>query len=184
MRSVVGAAGRAVLAAIALSAAVGAQSRSTPNANAANKTCILSGASVMSFGTYDPMTDIPLDVQGRVTFRCGSKNLESRLSRAAQIPKLAALKGKLVVQISLSAGNAGQYQRYLTAGGDKLRYNLFLDPERTTIWGDGTNGSAVYSAQAQPNGKDVIVPVFGRIFADQDVEAGFYTDQIIVTLDF
>ena len=32
-------------------------------------TCVLDGASVMAFGSYDPMSEVPLDLQGRVSYR-------------------------------------------------------------------------------------------------------------------
>lgn len=67
---------------------------------------------------------------------------------------------------------------------DRLRYNLYLDSSRTTVWGDGTGGTRVYSDRAQPNNHTVTVPVFGRIYGAQDVGAGSYADSLIVTLDF
>ena len=52
------------------------------------------------------------------------------------------------------------------------------------MWGDGTGGTRVYSEHAQPNNHLVTVPVYGRIFGAQDVSAGIYLDNLIVTLDF
>jgi len=135
-----------------------------------NKTCELNVADVMAFGRYDPMDASALDVQGRVSYRCGKK--------------LAGDRDQIHVLISLSGGQAGTFQRYMTGGRDKLRYNLYLDPTRTQIWGDGTGGTQVYSAKAQPNNKVTVVPVFGRVFGGQDVAAAVYLDHIVVTLDF
>ena len=134
-----------------------------------DKTCVIDSSSVMSFGQYDPMNPAPLDAQGRVSYRCGNK---------------LGLRDQILVQISLSAGQAGTYQRAMKGGRDSLRYNLYLDPVRTVIWGDGSGGTQVYSAKAQPNNKVVVVPVFGRVSAEQDVAASVYLDTIIVTLDF
>ena len=143
------------------------------------KVCILDGTPVVAFGSYDPMDDTPLDVQGRVSYMCN--NSGGDVSRTGTPVTL----GKLIVQISLSPGNGGTFQqRYLAGGRDRLRYNLYLDPQRTIVWGDGTSGSQTYSEHAQPNGHTVVVPVYGRIFAGQDVEGASYGDTIIVTLDF
>lgn len=132
--------------------------------------CVLDVASVMAFGQYDPMSTAPLDGQGRVSYRCGKKLVDD--------------KDALIVQISLSTGQAGTFQRYMTGGRDRLRYNLYLDPVRTIVWGDGTGGTQAYTSKAQANNKVTIVPVFGRIVAEQDVAASVYLDTIIVTLDF
>jgi spore coat protein U-like protein len=88
------------------------------------------------------------------------------------------------VQISLSPGLAGQFDRRMSGAMDTLRYNLYLDASRTRIWGDGTSGTEVYAAKAQPDNKVVVVTVFGRVFASQDVSAAIYLDTLIVTLDF
>lgn len=137
----------------------------------AKATCVLDEASVMAFGQYDPMSTAPLDIQGRVSYRCDNSRHSS--SKAA-----------VNLQITLSTGQAGTFQRYMTGGRDRLRYNLYLDPVRTVVWGDGTGGTQVYTAKGQPNGKVTVVPVFGRVVAEQDVAASSYLDTIIVTLDF
>ena len=145
-----------------------------------DKTCTLESVNIMAFGVYDPVEDAPLDVQGRISYRCGNKASVSAVPRTVrQDPR-----GSLVVQITLSTGMSGRFDRYMRAGIDRLNYNLYLDGTRTRIWGDGTSGTEIYSAKAQPNNKVVTVPVFGRVFPQQDVAAGTYLDQLIVTLDF
>ncbi len=66
---------------------------------------------------------------------------------------------------------------------DALNYNLYLDAARTSIWGDGTGGTALFTV-AIPSGKAVNVTIFGRIPAGQDVAAGSYSDSIVVTIQF
>jgi spore coat protein U-like protein len=138
-----------------------------------DKSCFLDGASVMAFGTYDSMNDTPLDVQGRVSYRCTPHGGSG-----------GAQRGPLVVQISMTQGHSASFNRYMFGNRDRLRYNLYLDSQHSRVWGDGTGGSSIYSAQAQPNNKVVVVPVFGRLFAGQDVAGGMYLDDLIVTLDF
>ena len=179
MHAVIGATCRAVIAASCLVVLTEAQ---TPSLRGSDKACTLVGASVMAFGQYDPVEDAPLDVQGRISYKCG-KVADTR----AVVPRTRGPQPrgeKLIVQISLSTGLSGQFDRIMRGGNDNLRYNLFLDGTRTKIWGDGTAGTEVYSAQAQPNNDVVTVPVFGRVFPSQDVAGGIYLDSLVVTLDF
>jgi spore coat protein U-like protein len=90
----------------------------------------------------------------------------------------------LTVQISLSQGGAGTFQRRMQGGRDTLQYNLYTDAQRVVIWGDGTGGTTIYSQKAQPNNKVETIPVFGRVFGGQDVGAGQYLDNLVVTLNF
>lgn len=148
------------------------------------KGCALDGASVMSFGNYDPMGNSPLDMQGRVSYVCYNEKSSADVAASADGSAPETTNGKIIVQISLTAGSAGNFNRYMSGSPDKLNYNLYLDPQRQTVWGDGSAGTHFYSEQAQPNNHIVVVPVYGRIFAAQDVGPGTYVDQLIVTLDF
>jgi spore coat protein U-like protein len=168
---------------LAIAAAALAAALFTPPAAAdPNKTCSLDGVSIMAFGIYDPTSDSPLDVQGRVAYRCFNGTQKPASKSVGASP--GQVKNAINVQISLGTGTAGSYARYMLGGRDRLRYNLYLDAQHTQIWGDGTSGTQVYASAAQPNNNVVIVPVFGRVFPGQDVSADFYLDQIIVTLDF
>jgi len=143
---------------------------------AAPKTsCTLDGTSVMAFGTYDPMGNVDVDAQGQVSYRCGNGN---------NVRGGGIGKGRLVVQISLSAGNAGNFQRYMQGPRDRMNYNLYMDAPRSQIWGDGTGGTRIYSEKAQPNNHVTTVPVFGRITGAQDVSVGQYLDNLVVTLNY
>jgi spore coat protein U-like protein len=144
-----------------------------------SKGCALDGAAVMAFGNYDTTSNSPLDLQGRVSYRCYNEKSADSVDDPA-----AAANGKIIVQISLSTGGSGSFNRHMNGAGEHLNYNLFLDPQRQTVWGDGTAGTRFYSEHAQPNNHVVTVPVYGRIFGAQDVGAGSYVDQLIVTLDF
>lgn len=150
------------------------------------KGCSLDGSSFMTFGNFDPLSNNPLDLQGRVSYRCYNKKSSTIDSNGNGIDDEDEDRGgdKLTVQISLSAGNAGGFNRYMAGSGERLHYNLYMDPQRITVWGDGTGGTRVFSEHAQPNNHLVDVPVYGRIFGAQDVRAGSFGDQLIVTLDF
>ena len=175
----------AIARALVVAAACACAALMLPDAPAAQQTptCLLDAASVMSFGSYDPTSETPLDVQGRVSYRCDQNATRTSVSSRGRTAP-GPTGGPLMVQISLSTGNAGRFDRHMQGTHDRLRYNLFLDAQHSTIWGDGTGGTQAYISQAQPNGKVVVVPVFGRLFPAQDVSGGVYLDNIIVTLNF
>jgi spore coat protein U-like protein len=126
--------------------------------------CTVSATGV-SFGTYDVFASAPTDSTGSITYDCApsDKNL----------------------QITLSTGNSGTFaQRGLRNGADQLAYNLFRDAALTSVWGDGTGGSGVFFKQNPHPVKPIVLPVYGRIPAMQDVGTGSYVDSVIVTANF
>jgi spore coat protein U-like protein len=128
-------------------------------------TCSISTTGV-SFGTYDVFATAPLDSTGSVTYNC-----------------LKILNASIT--ITLDKGGASTFNpRRMLKGGEALDYNLYRDAARTTIWGDGTGGSQVYTDPSPPNNQNVTVTIYARIFAQQDVSAGAYTNTITATINF
>jgi spore coat protein U-like protein len=122
--------------------------------------CTISSTS-MDFGTYDTLSPAPLDSTGTITWSCTA---------------VAS------VTIQLSKGSAPSFTpRTLTQGATTAAYNLYLDPARTTIWGDGTAGTQAYTASAAG---PVTVSVFGRVPSQQPIVAGAYSDSIVATILF
>jgi spore coat protein U-like protein len=123
-------------------------------------------ASGVSFGSYDVFAPAPRDSSGSVTYEC-----------------LVVV----TVQITLSRGSAPTFTpRTLVQGAETLQYNLYLDNARSTVWGDGSGGTSVFTRTLALGdvGQTVVVPVYGRIPARQDVSAGAYNDSITVTINF
>jgi len=147
-----------------------------------SKGCAFEEIGMMAFGTYDTGSDVPVDVQGRISYTCGKQSLGGSIGQDS--PRLDTIRQQIFVQISLSAGSQGTFNRSMWGTHDRLRYNLYLDPQRTQVWGDGTGGTRTYDNKAKPNGHPIIVPVYGRVFGAQDVSADVYLDRIIVTMDF
>ena len=86
------------------------------------------------------------------------------------------------ISLNQGAGSGGSFNpRRFSGSGATLDYNLYTDPVRITIWGDGTPGTS------KPGGTcagSCSVPVYGRIFAGQSVPAAQYQDDILVTIEF
>lgn len=133
--------------------------------------------SPIAFGDYDPVAQTaPLDVAGGVSVGC--KRTERREQAFG-----------VFVSITADTGSSGTYAaRTLRAGGSSLQYNLFTDAARTTVWGDGSSGTAVVggtvgganTGQLNPR----TFPVFGRIPGGQDPAPGAYADTVLITVTF
>lgn len=133
------------------------------SAQHAEAACTLS-ATAVAFGTYDVFQASPTDSTGTITYRCGSDD-----------------RG---IRIAISAGTSGTFaNRTLKNGGESLLYNLFYGGF-TQVWGDGSGGTATYFLNNPPKNKDVVLTVYGRITAAQDVSVGSYSDTVVVTLEF
>jgi spore coat protein U-like protein len=130
----------------------------------------------MAFGVYDPTLATPDDSTGSVTVTC------NYLSGGAS---------HVSYTVSMSAGTSGSYlQRSMTAGAASLDYNLYLDPARTLVLGDGSAGTGVLSGAFSVgpgvgNGtRTATYTVYGRLPAQQPVDQGTFGDALVLTLSF
>ena len=131
-----------------------------PKAEAA---CTLS-ATAVAFGTYDVFQVGPSDSTGTITYRCGNSDHN--------------------IRIAISTGTSGNFaNRTLKTGSENLVYNLFYGGF-TQVWGDGSGGTTTHFENNPPNFKEVVLTVYGRIPAGQDVAVGSYTDTVVVTLEY
>ena len=131
-------------------------------AQRAEAACTLS-ATAVAFGTYDVFQAGPTDSTGTITYRCANNDRN--------------------IRIAISAGSGTFANRTLKRVTDNMLYNLFYGGF-TQVWGDGTGGTTTYFENNPPNGKDVVLTVYGRITAGQDVGVGSYTDTVVVTLEY
>ncbi|MFZ0889691.1 MAG: spore coat U domain-containing protein [Candidatus Binataceae bacterium] len=67
-----------------------------------------------------------------------------------------------------------------SGGTDLLNYNLYTSAAHTTIWGDGTGGTATVTFTG-----DGTFTAYGQVPAGQNVSAGTsYTDSVTITISF
>jgi spore coat protein U-like protein len=155
------------LTALGLSTALAA----APDRADAGTTCDLSVTSLV-FGQYVPYEGLPKDTTATITVICTSSNV---------VP--------VVINGSISlTGPGAPSNRDLVDGANRLRYQLFLDPSRTMVWGDGSGGGGVKSiiGVASIIGPfQATITVYGRLPAQQSgTMVGNYTDQITVVLNY
>lgn len=121
-------------------------------------TCSLNVQPV-GFGNYDFQSSQNLDSVGHVIVTCDVSTSFS---------------------IALSPGAGSFTARTMQNGVYQLAYNLYTDATQTTVWGDGSGGSAI----ANGSGTNVDQVVYGSAPAGQNPYVGTYSDVITVTLSF
>lgn len=129
--------------------------------------CTISATGV-AFGTYDPRATGPDDGVGAISLACHP---------SVQNPNVA-----------LGTGSSGSFSpREMQSGVWQLNYNLYTTNARTTVWGDGSGGTATVtlSGGSVSGGRRRFTRnIFGRVPALQNVGAGMYGDTIVVTVTF
>ena len=119
----------------------------------------------LAFGVYDPVVlhaAQPLDRDASVAITC--------------------TKGTPAT-IGINDGSNGTSgARYLASGTARLRYDLFRDGARTQRWGDGP-ADALLAGEAPSEAPRAFI-VYGRVFSNQDVPVGTYSDSVVVTVEF
>jgi spore coat protein U-like protein len=113
----------------------------------------------LNFGNYDVFSTLDDDITGTIEVSCQASTSYS---------------------ISLSSGSGTYSARTLLSAGNLLSYNLYLDPTRLTIWGDGSAGTGTASG----TGITGSYTVYGRIPARQNAVVGVYADILTVTVAF
>lgn len=123
-------------------------------------------ATVVSFGSFSPLTLDLVDSTGNITVNCTDVAGYS---------------------ITLSAGNGSYSQRSLLSGGHALDYNLYRDAARQQVWGDGISGGSYAVTLSSPvNGQNHVHTVYGRLplTAARGAPVGTYTDTIAIVIDY
>ena len=90
--------------------------------------------------------------------------------------------------VALSSGSGSYAARQMTGGGDTLNFNHYTALAHTTVWGDGTSGTATISGSftvgsGSNNSGSQIQTVYGLIGGAQNVTpAALYTTVLPITV--
>jgi len=139
-------------------------------ATALGLNCSVSATGV-AFGNYNPTSSSPTNATGNVHVFC----TVFLVSVGAQ------------TNISLNTGGSGSYApRKMSSGANLLTYNLYKEVGHTTVWGDGSGGTGIWTDNAliAVLGTSIDHTIYGGIPAGQYVAAGSYTDTITVTVEY
>lgn len=122
-------------------------------------------ATALSFGNYNPLSASPIDTSGTVTALC-TIGTAFTISLNEGIGPGATVTGR-----KLSLGD-----------GVSIDYSIYADANRTTIWGDGTNGTSVQTGFGV--GSNLDFSIYGRLPGAQLAPIGVYSDTITVTISY
>ena len=137
------------------------------SASPARAECSVLGSSIM-FPPYDVYSTVPLDAVGELHYKCSPDQKDVTPT----------------IRIVFGPAADGGFVRAMSHAGDTLKYDVYLDPLRTVVWGNGSAGTMAYSAACCAVGKFAILNMYGRIPPGQDVLAGNYTDVLLMSIEF
>lgn len=133
------------------------------------------GRGTVNFGQINPLQNAPLrNISHLLTVSCNGVSVYR-------------------YTFKLSAGGDNIYSPYRhmihTQRNSKLKYNLYLDPQRTIIWGDGTSSTSVKAANNPIGGCQQPFPcsfqAYGLIPLPQpNVSGGHYSTTITATFEY
>ena len=122
-------------------------------------------SSALAFGSVNPLSGSNVDGTGGITVTCTNG---TGWTAAAGVG---------------SGSGATFASRRMTAGANLLNYNLYTDAARTTVWGDGSGSTAMFSNSG--TGVAQAVTVYGRVPSGQvTVPPGAYADTVSVTVTY
>ena len=123
----------------------------------------------VSFGPYDVFASFPSETTGTISVTCHTPEHKT-------IP----------IEVSISSGRSGSFnprQMQKTVGADRMNYFLFLNSSKTQLWGDGSSSTFVFKGNIYKD-SPLNLPVYGRVPARQNLRAGAYSDQLVVTVNW
>jgi spore coat protein U-like protein len=126
----------------------------------------------LAFGGYDVFAGTPLDSSGSVAVSCN------------EFPPPDVL---ITIGRSLYSGGFRPRRMKHATRPDLLDYNLYTDSSRTTVWGDGSAGTGTVTlrrVRTRRRRRPVVTPIYGRVFPQQNVSTGSYSDVLTVTIDW
>jgi spore coat protein U-like protein len=139
---------------------------SMPTGTAQAMTCTFTSVTGLAFGSFDVLTGASVNSAGSISYHCDDVTVSDR------------------IEIQVGPGGSGSFApRKLFNGAAELRYNIYLDPARQVIWGDGNSGTSKHGPVEPTN--DTPVNFFGQIEPNQrTARAGAYSDTVVVTIVF
>ena len=149
---------------LCMQSSIAATTSTTFTVNATVLSSCLLAATNLNFGNYSAVDASPNDATNTITATCNNGE-DYTLALDAGVSPGATVAARAMVN-----------------GLDTLDYALYTTAARTTIWGDGTLGTATVSSVG--TGLPQLFTVYGRVPDGQSVTAGLYADLITVTLTF
>jgi len=129
--------------------------------------CGITTSTGIAFAPYDVFSAVDNDVQGSITVICN----------IGAAPPNPPVDIRITISTSPTSGSINPRQMLDPVSGDRLNYNIFTDAARTIVWSDNAaSPNTVLLNNMRRTSPARTTPVYGRIFAGQDVSAGSYSD--------
>jgi spore coat protein U-like protein len=128
--------------------------------------CTVSTTSI-NFSNYDFLSPAPDTGTGSVTLSCTPR---------------ATVK----IAIGASVNSGAFYPRRMkhTVSAETLDYNIYTSAAMIQVWGDGTNGTATADFFDVRRNNIPPITIYGKIDPLQNVPAGSYREQLVVTITY
>ena len=134
--------------------------------------CTINASTGPSFGVYDPVganATTPMDATGSLSIQCNGATDD--LTVAFDQGMYAAGGSSCALPF-----------RQMAQGVNRLRYNLYLDAARGSVWGCAF---ATSDYRVLPKGaSNTLYTIYARIPPGQDVPPGVYADTVGVNVTF
>ncbi|MBC5767661.1 Csu type fimbrial protein [Ramlibacter albus] len=129
----------------------------------------------LAFGAYQPLT-----LPGKVVSAAATSNATVQVTCTG-----ITTGGSYSIALGPSTGGT-IVPRYLdnAAGGPAMSFNLYVDPSYSTVWGDGSTGTAL-TGSIPTGSSSQAHAIYGRIPAGQGtVRVGSFTGSMTMTLTY
>lgn len=95
-------------------------------------------------------------------------------------------KYKTDYKVSLSAGKSNDVQnrKMMDPSNNAIVYNIYLNENYTSIFGDGTSGTSVLNGKVKDTTDDVYTIYAKTVKTATNPAAGVYTDILTLTVDY
>lgn len=130
--------------------------------------CNVSGSQLNFGAAIDPLSaSLPIDATSTLTVQCTNTTPYS-----------------VALDAGVNAGSATSFaSRAMKNGANSIGYQLYLTSGHTSVWGDGTSGSAHPTGTG--TGGNQTLTIYGRVpTLGSTVVPGTYTDTVTVTITY
>jgi spore coat protein U-like protein len=135
--------------------------------------CRLGVGGALAFGSYDIFNTAPTDTLLNISVTCerdgGPQHVVLLMRIGSGIHGTSATNRRMA---------------HTGGSGDFLGYGLFRDVSRSSVWGATDGVDTLSQAISVPNKSSATAnfTIYGRIAAQQDVSAGGYSDNVMITV--
>lgn len=118
-------------------------------------------STTLSFGSINPLANRQQDSSALLNISCPSSTSYT---------------------ITLSPGSGSYDRRTMLSGTEVLEYNLYIDPQRSRIWGDGSGATYTVTGVADEVGSEHTI--YGSVPPQPFASPGIYSDAVIITIHY